>query len=134
MATRGRGRVGAATAGSGGRGRGSAKRPRDESEAPSPAPVAGVSASASGAAVDSGLRAALMDLLRRNPDGITTDEVDRSGIGESSAVMAALNAALSERSVGVFMKKDAAGKQQHVVRLISGETQLADLSYVILTD
>jgi hypothetical protein len=106
------------------------KRPREESVAPSPAPPVTASASGSGSTADAGLRSALLDLLRRNPDGITTDQLDTSGIGESSAVMEALNAALAERIVGVFMKKDASGKQQHVVRLISGETQLADLSYV----
>lgn len=76
------------------------------------------------------VKEALLDALRRRPEGVAPDEIDKFGIADISAVTLALNAALAERSVGVFQRKAPDGSTVTVLRILSGEQHLATLSYV----
>lgn len=88
------------------------KREREES-APAAAPNADVGR----------VRESLLSLLQRFPAGLTPDYIENSEIGSGDSIMQAINSALADRLVGLFVVD---GKQ--VLRLVTGEEGLADLT------
>lgn len=114
-----------------GRGRGGAKRSREDDGAVTggdggTVPDTGMAVKAGG---DSVAKDAFLSLLGRHPEGLTIEQIEASGIEN---VDRAMNAALAERAVGVFNQKDALGNVTQLFRLVSGEQQLAGLTYVAI--
>lgn len=75
------------------------------------------------------VRARLLEMFRKNPSGLTTQQLEAVDIGGSGAdsLMQALNGVLAERLVGVFTRRNM-GVAEPVLRLISGEEHLVDLA------
>lgn len=124
MAARGRG---------GGRGKTAVKRPREEDKARDDTGGGVAGAEPAGppkAEVNPATKAELLDLLRRHPAGLSTEGIDQY-LTDKDSVTPAMNSVLAERLVGVFVTKHPkTGVAQHVLRLVTGEEQMAGMSYV----